>query len=297
MGAHPPVLAVAAPRRPGVAAAARRDGLARAAGGRHYPPAPELVEASCGRSPRFPRSPARIRLGATVSDVAREGMDRTRTAGRARRRSCCAAHRRRRREAHGPGGRRCLRHLRAPNSLGSSGLDPLGLPEVADLVSPPSPTCSAASAPSFAGRHTVVVGAGHSAANTLLNLAALARRGARHPRHLGHPQHRSGRASRHRPPTTCRPGRRSGAARRRAGRRRALDRRRALRDRRSRGRTGRGRLGARIRANHWTARRRTRDHHADGIVNATGFRPNLDMLREIRLELDEIVEAPRGWRR
>ena len=32
---------------------------------------------------------------------------------------------------------------------------------------------------------------------------------------------------------------------------------------------------------------------ADVVVNATGFRPNLDMLREIRLDLDEIVEAPR----
>lgn len=29
------------------------------------------------------------------------------------------------------------------------------------------------------------------------------------------------------------------------------------------------------------------------IVNATGFRPNLDILREIRRSLDEIVEAPR----
>ena len=28
-------------------------------------------------------------------------------------------------------------------------------------------------------------------------------------------------------------------------------------------------------------------------MNATGFRPDLDMLREIRLDLDEIVEAPR----
>ena len=28
-------------------------------------------------------------------------------------------------------------------------------------------------------------------------------------------------------------------------------------------------------------------------MNATGFRPNLDMLREVRLELDEIVEAPK----
>jgi hypothetical protein len=32
---------------------------------------------------------------------------------------------------------------------------------------------------------------------------------------------------------------------------------------------------------------------ADRVVNATGFRPNLDMLREIRLDLDEVVEAPR----
>ncbi len=31
----------------------------------------------------------------------------------------------------------------------------------------------------------------------------------------------------------------------------------------------------------------------DVIVNATGFRPNLDMLGEIRLDLDEVVEAPR----
>jgi len=33
--------------------------------------------------------------------------------------------------------------------------------------------------------------------------------------------------------------------------------------------------------------------HADLIVNATGFRPNLAMLREVRLDLDEVVEAPR----
>ncbi len=34
-------------------------------------------------------------------------------------------------------------------------------------------------------------------------------------------------------------------------------------------------------------------HRTDLVVNATGFRPDLDMLREIRLELDEIVEAPK----
>jgi hypothetical protein len=34
-------------------------------------------------------------------------------------------------------------------------------------------------------------------------------------------------------------------------------------------------------------------HETDVVVNATGFRPDIDMLREIRLELDEIVEAPK----
>jgi len=33
-------------------------------------------------------------------------------------------------------------------------------------------------------------------------------------------------------------------------------------------------------------------HDTDLVVNATGFRPDLDMLREIRLGLDDIVEAP-----
>ena len=35
------------------------------------------------------------------------------------------------------------------------------------------------------------------------------------------------------------------------------------------------------------------DHDTDLVVSATGFRPDLDMLREVRLELDDIVEAPK----
>ena len=35
------------------------------------------------------------------------------------------------------------------------------------------------------------------------------------------------------------------------------------------------------------------EHETNLVVNATGFRPDLGMLREIRLELDEVVEAPR----
>jgi hypothetical protein len=32
----------------------------------------------------------------------------------------------------------------------------------------------------------------------------------------------------------------------------------------------------------------------DEIIAATGFRPDLDMLREVRLDLDAIVESPRA---
>ena len=63
----------------------------------------------------------------------------------------------------------------SPNSLASTGLEPLGLPEVADHVTHALPDVLGRERARFAGKHTTVVGAGHSAANTLLNLAALAR--------------------------------------------------------------------------------------------------------------------------
>ena len=34
------------------------------------------------------------------------------------------------------------------------------------------------------------------------------------------------------------------------------------------------------------------DLSVDNVVNATGFRPDLDMLREVRLDLDPVVESP-----
>ena len=183
---------------------------------------------------------------------------------------------------------------RTPNRLGSSGLDPLGLPEVADLVGPALPDVLGRERGSFAGRHVVVVGAGHSAANTLLNLAALADEepGTR----ITWVIRNATAAARH--DVTRRRAAGAGVdrgARRRARRRRAHPRRRPLRDRRARaGARAEGAAGgaASVRI---TGRRGdgldTID--ADRIVNATGFRPNLEMLREIRLELDDIVEAPR----
>lgn len=61
-----------------------------------------------------------------------------------------------------------------PNVLGASGISAYGETDVADLVEHALPDVLGADRPRFAGVHTLVVGAGHSAANTLLALASLA---------------------------------------------------------------------------------------------------------------------------
>lgn len=62
----------------------------------------------------------------------------------------------------------------APNVLGGSGIPAHGETAAADLVEHALPDVLGADRSRFAGRHTLVVGAGHSAANTLLALAELA---------------------------------------------------------------------------------------------------------------------------
>lgn len=240
----------------------------------------------------LPAIAARTRLGVTVTDVSREGMDRTRTKGRVQ-----APFLLRVSTADGVEELTARAVIdasgtyRTPNSLGSSGLDPLGLAEVADLVSPAMPDVLGRERDSFAGRHTVVVGAGHSAANTLLNLAVLADaepdtritwviRNAQAVRVSTSPDDElQARAS---------IGARVDALVA-SGRIEVVDRFEIVRL----GRAGTGdpeASGVRL-----TGRRGDglETIEADRVVNATGFRPNLAMLREIRLELDEIVEAPK----
>ena len=117
----------------------------------------------------------RIRTGVRIEAVTRQGMDRTRTMNRATTPFLLRA-----RTAEG------VEDISAravidtsgtyahPNSLGSSGLEPLGLADVADRVSHALPDVLGRDRKHFADRHTTVVGAGHSAANTLLALADLA---------------------------------------------------------------------------------------------------------------------------
>ena len=108
---------------------------------------------------------SRIRTGVTVDAITRRGMDRTRTARRAatpfllRVRSADGVEEITARAVIDASG--TYDH---PNSLASSGLEPLGLPEVADRVSHALPDVLGRERSRFAGRHTTVVGAGHSAA-------------------------------------------------------------------------------------------------------------------------------------
>ena len=62
----------------------------------------------------------------------------------------------------------------ARNPLGTSGLPALGEAASADRISSPLPDVLGRDRETFAGRRAVVVGAGHSAANTLINLSELA---------------------------------------------------------------------------------------------------------------------------
>jgi hypothetical protein len=120
-----------------------------------------------------------VRTGARVVAVTRDGLDKSRTLGREQRpflvrvqdsagevtdvRAAAVI------DASGTWGQR--------NPLGASGLPAVGEAEAeaAGVLVGPLPDVLGTDRARFAGRRTLVVGMGHSAANTLLNLAQLAR--------------------------------------------------------------------------------------------------------------------------
>jgi len=250
------------------------------------PTGAELVEEYLLPLARLDAIASRIRTGAEAVAVSREGMDRTRTAGRAatpfllRVRTAEGVEEIPARAVIDASGT-----YRNPNTIASSGLDPLGLSEVADRVTHALPDVLGRDRARFAGRHTTVVGAGHSAANTLLNLAELARQ---EPGTQVTWLIRNASAVR-----VSSSADDELAARARIGGRvdelvaqGVID----VLDRFEVARLAPAGDGVRVvgaRAGELVS------HDTDLLVNATGFRPNLDMLREIRLELDEVVEAPR----
>lgn len=176
-----------------------------------------------------------------------------------------------------------------PNPVGPAGLEAPGerAARAAGLITSALPDVLGADRGRFAGRHTLVVGAGHSAANTLLLLGRLA---------------------------DAEPGTRVTWALR------AADPARAYGGDDADGLPARGALGARLKNMVDTGRIELRTSFSvsetlpadgrlevtgrtpsgaevltvDALVPATGFRPDLDVLRELRLELDPAVEAPRA---
>ncbi|PFG41735.1 cation diffusion facilitator CzcD-associated flavoprotein CzcO [Isoptericola jiangsuensis] len=253
------------------------------------PTGAELVDDYLAPLAATPPIASRLRTGTRVLAVARDGADRTRSLGRSRRpyrvRTVDAAGRvtdvlaRAVLDASGTYG--------TPNPLGTSGLPASGEAEAAAWTTGPLPDVLGADRARFAGRRTVVVGMGHSAANTLLSLVELAREA---------------------PGTTITWAIRGGSPRRLYGggaddelpARGLLGTR--LRDAVD---AGLVRLATRVSIDRLvpgpdgvvvvgTAKYAPFEVEVDAIVDATGFRPDLDMLREVRLDLDPVVEAPRA---
>lgn len=238
----------------------------------------ELVDAYLRPLAELPEIAERIRYGARVTGVAREGMDRTRSANRENTPFLVRT----------PKGELLARAVLdasgtydSPNSLLST-----GLPTIDDArISHALPDVLGRERERFAGRHTIVVGAGHSAANTLISLVRLQRDapGTRITwliRNAGAVRVTSsaddeliGRAQ-------------LGARVDRYVEAGAVDKIDSFEI---------GRVEARPDGIHLFGTRRGERAGvtADVVVNATGFRPDLAPLREIRTDLDAVVEAPR----
>ena len=231
----------------------------------------------------------RIRTGVRVVAVSRSGMDKTRTTGRAD-----APFLVRVQHADGAGDDLQASAVidasgtwKTPNPLGRAGLEAPGeaTARAAGRITAPLPDVTDRDRALFAGRHVLVVGAGHSAANTLLDLGDLAR---------------------------AEPATRISWAVRSPD----VDKVYGGEDRDEL--AARGALGSRLRHlvdsgiievhpsftitgftsvdDGLTVQASTpsgdRELTVDVLVPATGFRPDLGVLSELRLELDPAVEAP-----
>lgn len=245
----------------------------------------ELVDQYLTPLASLPAIASRLHTGARVVAVTRQGMDKTHSRNRDTTPFVV-------RVEHAGGG---VREYQAAgvidasgtwstrNPLGTSGLPALGEAAAAETISSPLPDVLGRERAAFGGRTAVVVGSGHAAANTLINLSELAVqvpgtrivwaiRGASAAKVYG-----------------------GGDADELAARGRLGSRLRALvEDGTIELHTGFG-IVALAAADGAVTLTSTdgRTLAADVIVPATGFRPDLDILRELRLDLDAAVDAPR----
>ncbi|MEU4366645.1 FAD-dependent oxidoreductase [Micromonospora chersina] len=234
----------------------------------------------------LPHLKPHLRYGARVEAISRLGLDRLRTAGREQTPFLIRL---------ADGGELLARAVvdasgtwGTPNVLGASGLPARGEKDAAAFLEHALPDVLGADRDRFAGRHTLVVGSGHSAANTLLSLAELA---------AAEPDTEVTWAIRSASPARTYGGGDADAL------------------------PARGALGSRLRDHVDAGRIRlltgfsvhaltpTDDRvavvvrHADGsdesvtvdrIVAATGFRPDHSVAAELRLDLDPVMGATRA---
>ncbi|WP_422754127.1 FAD-dependent oxidoreductase [Micromonospora sp. WMMD708] len=234
----------------------------------------------------LPQLKPHLRYGARVEAISRLGLDRLRTAGRdttpflIRLTDDQELLARAVIDASGTWG--------TPNVLGASGLPARGETDAAAHLEHALPDVLGADRDRFTGRHTLVVGAGHSAANTLLSLADLA---------AEHPDTEVTWAIR-----TTSPARTYGG-----GEADALPARGALGSRlRGHVDAGRIRLLTGFSVHTLTpadGRVAVVVRHGDGseesvtvdrVVAATGFRPDHRIAAELRLDLDPVMGATRA---
>ncbi|WP_104138187.1 FAD-dependent oxidoreductase [Arthrobacter sp. ZGTC131] len=244
----------------------------------------ELIDTYLAPLAALPQIASRLQTGARVVAVTRQGLDKTHVRnrdstpfvvrvehqdGETRDHTVAAVI-----DASGTWSRR--------NPLGTSGLPAIGEDSAAERISAPLPDVTGRERGTFAGRRVLVVGAGHSAANTLISLADLARE---------------------EPDTRILWAVRGDSAEKVYGGGDAD------------GLPARGQLGGRVRrlveagkielhTGFGIASLKALDSgvtveavdgrtlEADVVVPCTGFRPDLDILRELRLSLDPAVEAP-----
>lgn len=227
-----------------------------------------------------------IRYQAPVAAIGRQGIDRVRTADREKApfvvRVADGAEITARAVIDASG------TWRTPNPLGAGGLPAHGEAAAAALVDHALPDVLGADRSRHAGRHTVVVGAGHSAANTLLALAELASQ---------EPDTRITWAIRAADPKAAYGGQEADQLAARGALGSGLQ---MLVD------TGRVELLTAFRTTHVhttagviTLVSRAPDGTeqtvtADRVVAATGFRPDPSVTGELRLDLDPILQAPRA---
>jgi NAD(P)-binding Rossmann-like domain len=244
----------------------------------------ELVAGLLDPLAALPQIAPHIRLGSRVVSVTRRGFDRTKTAGRDQAPFELVVER-----VDGRHERVLARAVidasgtyTRPNPAGAGGVAAEGEREAADRIHYGIPDVLGRDRARYAGKRTLVAGSGHSAFNALLELAALAERA---------PGTEIVWAVRRRDPglmfgggaADALPARGSLGARMRAlvegGRVRlvtgfGIDRL-ARTERGIVAESGDGAIGP-----------------VDELVVATGFRPDVAMLREVRLALDEVLEAP-----